>query len=134
VADAIESATRTLAVVGKLLEKLSPDDVENLLSGESKIVVVPRSWRPSNVRARMPAALPISVESVQAGLDASQSRESGIQYVNSLSLTVRQLQGIARELGIQASTKMKKAQLVEHIVANIVGGRLSSDAIREGNW
>lgn len=132
--DPVDTVVEVLHAIGKLFGKLSADDVKHLLGGDAKLAVVPSTWRPSagpSTKGNMSA---IDPNAVRRDLDGIDNREEAIQYVQSMGLTIANLKQLARGLGVAIPAKINKSPLIERIADDTVGARLSSGAIRGGNW
>lgn len=132
--DPTDAAVEVLRAVGKMLTKLEPDDVKGLLIGENKLVVVPQNWRPSSQPKRPSADATVDTSEIEGALEAMGDRAEAVRYIESRGMTVAQLRTLARGLKIYVPSGFRKPEVVERIVDHAVGRRLSSGAIRDGEW
>ena len=121
-----------------LLESLSREQLEDIASGEGKLVYRPGPVRPAR-RERPVAHRPTGVDITAAAVDINRLATPGevAAYLQerSAEFTVPVLKEIARALGPTVnSTGRTKAQLRRDIVEGTAGFRVRSAAMSGGAW
>lgn len=132
--DAADRTYDMLQRIGEFLKKLTPEKYDALLTGEARLEVVAKGAKittPGASRSAAPVALPVSAEQVSADLAKFGDRASAEQYLTDLKLTKPQLVSLAKDLGVAFKSTATIPVLRGLIVAQIVGSRLTTDAILE---
>lgn len=113
--DLDDDIVTTLRRLGDLLSKASAEDLKSLLAGQSKIVIVPKSWKPVTAAAKAPPAP--STPEVRAQL--LQALDSGAQrsYLESLGLNQAAIRKLATGLGAKGASKLASDEVIDKIVA-----------------
>ena len=127
--DSVDRATSVLRIVADFLRKLPDDQLDPLIHGEARLMLVPRGSRVTGAASPRTAKLP-DVTALQQQLDAVENREEAASVIESLRLTVTDLRQLATKLGIPTPTRIKKAELIDLIVDGAVGARLTDVALR----
>ncbi|GIH03165.1 hypothetical protein Rhe02_12320 [Rhizocola hellebori] len=126
----LERTHDVLVKVAEFLRKLPDDQVDALLSGEARLELIPKGHRvAAPAGAKKPAALDISAEQVNADLKALNDRAAATKYLKDLKLAKAPLAELAKQLDVACASKDTAAIIMERIVEQKVGRRLSSDAI-----
>jgi hypothetical protein len=134
VTDAADRTYDMLQRIGEFLKKLTPEKYDALLSGEARLEVVAKGAKistPGASRTAAPVALPISAEKVAADLAKFDDRGSAEQYLADLKLKRPQLVSLAKELDVAFKTSETMPVIRGLIVSQIVGARLTTNAILE---
>jgi len=126
----VDRTATALRVIADFLRKLPADEVDLLIDGQHRLVLVPPGARiavPGNRKS--PSSASIDVDLVRRELTAMTNRDMAADYVENLG-TIPQLQGLASQLGVPTPSKPKKRPLAELIVDGTVGSRLINQSIR----
>lgn len=122
----IETATAVLRQVSNFLRTLRDDQVEDLIAGRVNLTLTaPASKRVQRSKLDTP-----DVAKIQSELRSLNSREEGMKYLDSLSLTRVSLSNIATAMDLPTPRGDSVARLKERIVEATIGYRLRSEAIR----
>lgn len=126
----LERTHDVLVKVAEFLRKLPDDQVDALLSGDARLELIPKGYKvAAPAAAKKPAALDISPEQVNADLKALTDRAAATKYLKDLKLAKPSLVELAKQLDVACASKDSAAVIMERIVEQKVGRRLSSDAI-----
>lgn len=127
---AVDLSHSILLVVGDFLRKLPADQLTDLVSGEARLVVLPKGSRVTSSTPKAPSGqLSVSVADFRADLAKIDDRVAAVRYINDQKLTVAQIKQLCVALEIPIPSKATKADIVRTIVEVLVGGRLDADAI-----
>ncbi|MFI9156526.1 hypothetical protein [Kitasatospora aureofaciens] len=124
----VEQSSKVLEHVGIFLRSLTPSQVEDLLSGRSRIVLADRK-APRETKASAVIAT-TDVDRLRADLSNASSREAGEEYLDDQKLSRADLLELARELDIPIRKGDNMKSIKEGIVEATIGYRLRSGAIR----
>ncbi|MEH0985716.1 hypothetical protein [Micromonospora sp. CPCC 205556] len=129
-----------LVRVAEFLRTLPADQLAALADGSARLQLAAtgatsdRPARPSVApesrgTAKAAAAPAVEPERVRADLAAIDDRAAAGRYLDDLRMTVPQLKGLAKNLGIAVPSRATKADVRRDIVQWTVGRRLDSSAI-----
>ncbi|MCG6494815.1 hypothetical protein [Kitasatospora sp. A2-31] len=127
----MENPNAVLGLIGAFLQSLSPEQVEDLLSGRSRIALVKRQVQREVKTLEDPAG--VDYDQLREDLSGAPSRESGEEYLESKKLGRSGLLALARSLDIPVRKGDNMKTLKEGIIEATIGYRLRSGAIR-GEW
>ncbi|SRR6266851_6616361 len=122
----VSRTAEVLRRVSNFLRTLSDDQIEDLIAGRVNLTLAPE---PGRRRQRSKVDTP-DVSMIQAELQSRMSREEGMEYLESLSLTRPSLQAIAAAMDLPTPRGDSVARLKERILEATIGYRLRSEAIR----
>lgn len=116
-----------LRIVADLLDRVSPDDMDALLDGRSRLevsgrVTQPKSHRPKEKIANTSAVIDL--------LRDAQTRERATAVLEAEGITKVMLEAVARELDLPVLRSDTVDRLRQKIVEAAVGYRINSEAIR----
>jgi len=119
-----------------LLESLSREQLEDIASGEGKLVYQPSQARSVRRREAVQRPTGVDIEAAVADINGFTKPGEVADYLQSRAeFTVPVLKEIARALGPTVnSTGRTKAQLRRDIVEGTAGFRVRSAAMSEGAW
>lgn len=129
-----------LARVAEFLQELPETDVVDLAEGRARLAVVPfgaasprvPTARPAPAaRAAAPRRAPapaVDLDEARVALAGMSSRDDGTTYLS--SWTAKDLKALAAALQIRGVSALRKPDLIDRIVAQTIGFRLNSTAIR----
>jgi len=121
-----EPDDETIAVLlhlGDLLKRTAADELKSLLTGDSKLVIVPKSWRPQKTgtspqtstapsKASQPPAAAVRAQLVEAGTPDARRR-----VLHGLEMTQAQARRMAADLGVKGASKATAEQAIDRILA-----------------
>ncbi|MFF0963955.1 hypothetical protein ACWDQO_11360 [Streptomyces sp. NPDC003703] len=117
-----------LKQLGAFLQSLSPEQVEDLAAGRSRISLVrTQAPREAKTSRRGPS---VDLEQLRLYLSGAESREVGEEYLKKQKLSRADLQALARVLDIPVRKGDNMDAIRESVVEATIGYRLRSDAIR----
>jgi hypothetical protein len=117
-----------LGIVGAFLQSLSPEQVEDLVAGRSRISLVGReAGRAPKIREKYSG---VDYRRIREDLSNASSREVGEEYLEAQKLSRANLQAFARTLDIPVRKGDDMKAIREGIIEAIIGYRLRSGAIR----
>jgi hypothetical protein len=119
-----------------LLESLSREQLEDIASGEGKLVYEPSAARQMRRREVVHRPSGVDVEAAAADINRLTTPGEVAEYLQSrVEFTVPVLKEIARALGPTVnSTGRTKAQLRRDIVEGTAGFRVRAAAMSDGAW
>jgi hypothetical protein len=133
-----EIAARLLRRIAEALERSSPADFEDLLTGKARFVVKAGPASPSEGSEQESAPRKRGQRNSKrlAGLEVrlrrSQSREEGLRVLASAQLSKNELEELARSMDLPVLREDDAERLRQKIVETSIGSRLNSEAIRGG--
>lgn len=117
-----------LKQVSSLLRRLTPEDLEDLIAGRARLTCeampkkgVPRKTATQNVP---------DPEEVRTVLEAFDSREEGLSYLNDLGLNREKLRSLASAFDLPVPRSDTVDKIKGRLVEATIGYRISSEAIR----
>jgi hypothetical protein len=122
--------------VAEFLDGLPGEHIDDLAEGRARLTFVP--WgasepppppAPRSAPVRKAAASKVDNDAIVARLNEASSRDEGRQLLD--PLTVTSLRAVAKSAGMTGVSKTPREDLVDHLVALTIGGRLSYAAMRE---
>jgi len=127
---AVDLSHSILLAVGDFLRKLPADQLTDLVSGEARLVVLPKGSRVTSGTPKAAAGhLSVSVAQFREDLAKIDDRAAAERYINDQKLTVAQIKQLCVALEIPLPSKATKVDIVRTMVEVLVGGRLDADAI-----
>lgn len=112
--------------IADVLDRLSPDEVDALLEGRSRLEVS----RSLHSKPKRPKAKPIDPSVVISRLQETQTREQAMTLLEAEGITKVMLEAIARALDLPVLRSDTVDRLRQKIVEAAVGYRINSEAIR----
>ncbi len=122
----IEKAAQVLLRVSNFLRSLTEEQIDDLITGQVSLTLTPQPAK-RRQRKRLDAA---EIERIRTELQAKSSRETGMEYLENLSLTREALREIAGALDLPTPRDDTIARLKDRVIEATIGYRLRSDAIR----
>jgi hypothetical protein len=128
---------KILRTVADLIERNSPADIEDVISGRASLVISrdpeAKSARhgsrsSDDKKRRQPSGRDLGA--VVAQLQELGSREAGFELLATMELTKRDLEAIARVMDLPVVREDDTEHLKQKIVEQSIGARLNSQAIR----
>ena len=116
-----------LRLVADLLDRLSPDEVEALLDGRSRLEV---SGRATQSKSNRPKEKIADTAAVIHLLREAQTRERAMAVLEAEGITKAMLEAVARALDLPVLRSDTVDRLRQKIVEAAVGYRINSEAIR----
>jgi len=124
--DAKSTLVALLRDVATTINKLSPEQFDQMAAGDARLSFVPPGGK---VVVAGPDAGPI-----RAKLAATESRQAAGAYLDSLGLKNDELRSLARQLNVAVLSKDPKSTLVQKIVDATAGAREDTAAIHSPKW
>lgn len=124
----MEIPIEILKQVAALLRRLTPEEIESLISGQAKLVCEPSVKRGQTKKA--PALEVPDVEEIRATLSGMDSREIGYSYLEELGLNREKLRHLASALDLPMPRSDTVEKVKDRIIEATIGYRLRSEAIR----
>lgn len=117
--------------LGEALKKLSPHDIQLVLSNKASvgIVVTPSADLVQRNSSKSVSQTPISIDFYMDKLDQSNSREDGMLILKDLNKS--QLQILAKHISVSVDSGTSKERIIEKIVERRVGLRLRQNAFAQ---
>lgn len=112
--------------VAEFLRKLPPEQLAELADGTAKLSVEPKGGRRP---VRVAAPPPVPAEQVRAELARIGDRAAARRWLEDQKLTVVQLRALARALDVAVTSKTKRDDVLDAVVAGTVGRRLDFEAV-----
>jgi len=131
-----EIIARLLRRLSETLERASPSDVEELLSGQATLVIAKANLGSRNSGKRESGGQRREQRSIkQLGgivveLRQLESRNEGSRLLDRAQLTKKELEDLARLMDLPVSREDDADHLKQKIVEESIGARLNSQAIR----
>lgn len=126
----IRRFARLLRLLASLLDNLSPEELDELLRGRASLVIDRRS-RTEIGQEHVSAARPLpNFTEIIDRLRSFRSREEGAALLADTQLTRRELETLARQLGLAILRSDNIERLEAKIIESCIGAKLSSEAIR----
>ena len=122
----IEKTAQILLRVSNFLRSLTEEQIDDLITGQVSLTLTSQPAK-RRQRKRLDAA---EIERIRTELQAKSSREAGMEYLESLSLTREALREIAGALDLPMPRDDTIARLKDRVIEATIGYRLRSDAIR----
>lgn len=127
--DVVEIHTALLRRFAELIKKLTPEELADIAAGTLKIGILDRPG------GRSSSTTPtVDHEAIARKIGSMQSRLDAATYIDKQKLTLAGLKSLAKALDVALSGATTKAQVRDRIVEHVLGYRLNSQTIREGNW
>jgi hypothetical protein len=124
--DARGTFVALLRDVATTINKLSPEQFDQVAAGDARLAFVPPGGK---VVVAGPDAGPI-----RAKLAATESRQTAVAYLDSLGLKNDELRSLAKQLSVAVLSKDPKPTLVQKIVDATAGAREDTAAIHSPKW
>lgn len=116
-----------LRLIADLLDRLSPDEVDALLDGRSRLEVSGRATQSKSHRPK------VKIADTSAAIDLlreAQTREQAMAVLEAEGITKVVLEAVARALDLPVLRSDSVDRLRQKIVEAAVGYRINSEAIR----
>lgn len=117
-----------LKITSKILESLTENQCNNILSGKGKIV-----YEDISKDTNKPKVENTNLELYISKIQNFGSREEVFNFIQELNLKKVELAGMAKLLGIHLNKSDKKDIVVKKIIESTVGNKLRADAIKNVN-
>lgn len=124
--DARGTFVALLRDVANAINKLSPEQFDQVAAGDARLAFVPPGGK---VAVAGPDPGPI-----RAKLAATESRQTAVAYLDSLGLKNDELRSLAKQLSVAVLSKDSKPTLVQKIVDATAGAREDTAAIHSPKW
>jgi hypothetical protein len=125
----LEHSTELLHQVGIFLQSLTPDQVDDIVSGRSRITLSKRRGT-STAKAHDDSQPVIDYEALGNELSSKASREEGYSLLDDAGLNRSNLQKLARTLDIPVLKSDNMERIRDRVIEATIGYRLRSGAIR----
>jgi hypothetical protein len=111
-----------LKLVGDLLRKSAGEDLKSLLAGDSKLVIVPKAWRPTPPRTPTTRQRVEKVEIPTASVVRSRLLEATdsltrVALLSSFKMNATQARKLAKDLGVNGAQRSTPDEAIEKIAA-----------------
>lgn len=123
------TTAKLLRALADCVDASSATEIEALLDGEAELKIS-RASKKQSATNRNPSESDIDIEVLASNLSASATREEGEAQLDRLQLVRRDLERLARNLGLPISKEDNTQRLREKIIEGTIGGRLASQAVR----
>jgi len=124
--DAKGTFVALLRDVATTINKLSPEQFDQVAAGDARLAFVPPGGK---VVVAGPDAGPI-----RAKLAATESRQTAVAYLDGLGLKNDELKSLAKQLSVAVLSKDPKPTLVQKIIDATAGAREDTAAIHSPKW
>lgn len=96
-----------LKLVADLLKKAAADQLQALLSGELKLAIVPKNWKP-------PTKIP-PVPTVRAQLIEAPDSAARIEILSAFEMNATQARKLAKDLGVMGAGRLSADEAITRI-------------------
>jgi len=124
--DAKSTFVTLLRDVATTINKLSPEQFDQMAAGDARLAFVPPGGK---VVVPGPDAGPI-----RAKLAATESRRAAVAYLDGLGLKNDDLRSLAKQLSVAVLSKDLKPTLIQKIADATAGAREDTAAIHSPKW
>ena len=122
--------SQALKALAKCLEDSSQADLESLLRGQAKLVLLQSDGKSTKPTKSVKVISDEGLISIADALASMKKREQGAQLLEESNLRRSDLETIMRHLGLPVRKDDNVERLKEKIVQHTIGARINSEAVR----
>jgi hypothetical protein len=113
-----------------LVENLAPEGLDDLVHGRASLALEKSGRGLVGYKNLVPPRASADIEKIIHRLQECRSRDEGFSLLSDAQLTRRELEAIARQLGLPILKSDTAERLESKLIESCIGARLTSEAIR----
>lgn len=125
-----QPSAKLLRALADCLDASSSIDVDALVAGRAVLKIVNQDHKPRSPKQEAQDHPVLDVSSLVGRLKDLNSRSEGESLLNGSALVRKDLERLARALGLPVSKEDNTTRLREKIIEGAIGSRLASQAVR----